>query len=185
MIKYGTKENRMVSEYDVTFAVKEWLLEHGWSVIAFNPPGAQGTFTIPNPSKNPNYRGQSGSESPDIIAMKEGTYVLIVESKPLFNQSDTEKLLNLNQNKDRMDLLIELLEQVCKANSVPFKKPVNIILARAHGGQDSLSMDMQTFLVSTDNRWNPRKIDPKIDPYKFMKVVFKESNRVIGELIRK
>lgn len=175
----------MVNEYDVTFAVKEWLLENGWNVIAFNPPGAQGTFTIPNPSKAPKYRGQSGSESPDIIAVKNETNVLIVESKPLFNQSDTEKLLNLKDNKERMNLLIELLERVCKANNVPFKKPVNVILARAHAGQDSLSMDMQTFLVSTDNKWNPRKIDPKIDPYKFMKVVFKESNRVIGEIIRK
>ena len=175
----------MVNEYDVTFAVKEWLLENGWNVIAFNPPGAQGTFTIPNPSKDPKYRGQSGSESPDIIAVKEESNVLIVESKPFFNQSDTEKLLNLKENKDRMNLLIELLERVCKANSVPFKKPVNVILARAHGGQNGLSMDMQTFLVSTDNKWNPHKIDPKIDPYKFMKVVFKESNRIIGKLIRK
>lgn len=175
----------MVNEYDVTFAVKEWLLENGWEVVAFNPPGAQGTFTIPNPSKDSKYRGQSGSESPDIIAIKNGNNVLIVESKPSFNQSDTEKLLNLKANKERMELLVQLLEKVCKANNVPFKKPVNIILAKAHGGQDSLQIDMQTFLVSTDNKWNPRKINPKIDPYKFMKVIFKESNMAVGKIIRK
>ena len=175
----------MVKEYDVTFAVKEWLLENKWDVVAFNPPGAQGTFTIPNPSKDPNYRGQSGSESQDIIAVKDESNVLIVESKPLFNQDDMTKLLNLKENKERMDLLVELLEKVCKANDVLLKKPINLILAKAHGGQDNLSMDMQTFLVSTHNTWNPRKIDPTIDPFKFMRVIFKESNRIIGEIIRK
>ena len=175
----------MVNEYDVTFAVKEWLLEHGWNVVAFNPPGAQGTFTIPNPSKDPAYRGQSGSESPDIIAIKGASNVLIVESKPLFNQHDTQKLLNLKENRSRMDVLVALLEMVCKANNIPFKKPISVILAKAHGGEDSLIMNMQTFLVSTDKVWNPRKIDPSTNPYKFMKVLFIESNRAVGEIVKK
>ena len=174
----------MVDEYDVTFAVKEWLLKHGWNVVAFNPPGSQGTFTIPNPSKDPKYRGQTGSESPDLIAVKDSNYVLIIESKPKYNQKDTEKLLNFYKNKERMNLLIELLEKVCNANDVDFKKPAKIILAKAHSGQDTLKMDMQTFLVSTSNEWNPMKIDPDIDPYKFMKVTFKESNKAIGEIIK-
>lgn len=175
----------MIDEYDVTFAVKEWLLEHKWNVVAFNPPGAQGTFTIPNPSKDPKYRGQSGSESPDIIAIKDESNVLIVESKPCFNQDDMDKLQNLKNNKERMILLIQLLEKVCKANNVPFKKPVKVIIAKAHGGQDTLIIEMQTFLVSVDNKWNPHRIDPKIDPYKFMKVIFRESNKAIGEIIEK
>lgn len=175
----------MVSEYDVTFAVKEWLLENDWEVVAFNPPGAQGTFTIPNPSKDPKYRGQSGSESPDIIAIKNTSNLLIVESKPLFDEEDAEKLLNLKGNKERMKLLVQLLENVCKANNVLFKKPLNIILAKAHGGQDNLRIDMQTFLISTDNKWNPLRINPEIEPYKFMKVSFMESNKDVGEIVRK
>ncbi|MEA2054010.1 MAG: hypothetical protein U9O96_02665 [Candidatus Thermoplasmatota archaeon] len=173
----------MIDEYDVTFAVKEWLSKHGWVVVAFNPPGSQGTFTIPNPAKDPRYRGQTGSVSPDIIAIKNANYVLIIESKPAYNQKDTEKLLNLYKNKERMNLLIDLLEKVCQANNVPFKKPAKIILAKAHGGQNTLRMDMLTFLVSTDNKWNPTRIDPTIDPFKFMKVIFRKSNRAIGEIV--
>jgi len=175
----------MVDEYDVTFAVKEWLLEHDWEVVAFNPPGSQGTFTIPDPAKDPKYRGQSGSKSPDIIAVKNSNYVLIIECKPTYNQKDKEKLLSIYENKERMNLLVELLEKVCRANNVSFKKPAKIILSIAHGGQTALRMDMQTFIVSTDNKWNPTKIDPDIDPYRFMKVIFIESNRLIGEIIEK
>lgn len=185
MIKFIMGKKTMVEEYDVTFAVKEWLLRHGWAVVAFNPPGSQGTFTIPNPAKDPNYRGQTGSESPDIIAVKNTNYVLIIECKPKYHKGDTEKLINFHKNKERRDLMMELLEKVCEANNVVFKKPAKVILAKAHGGQNTLRMDMQTFLVSTDNEWNPTNINPDIDPYKFMKVVFKESNRVIGELIEK
>jgi hypothetical protein len=175
----------MVNEYDISFAVKEWLLKHGWEIAAFNPPGAQGTFTIPNPEKDPNYRGQSGSESPDIIAVKNKINILIVESKPAFNKHDTEKLLNLKNNIERMGILFELLKKVCLANDIPLEKPTNVILAKAHSGKDTVIVDMQTFLVTTDNSWNPQKIDPKIDPYNFMKVVFIESNRMIGEIVQK
>jgi hypothetical protein len=174
----------MVNEYDVTFSVKEWLLEHDWNVVAFNPPGSQGTFTIPNPSKDPKYRGQTGSEAPDIIAVKKGGYVLIIECKPKYNQKDTEKSLNFYKNKERMNLLMELLERVCNANEIEFKKSVRVILAKAHGGKDALRMDMQTFIVSTSNKWNPLRIDPSIDPYKFMKVALKESNKTIGKIIQ-
>lgn len=175
----------MVDEYDVTFAVKEWLLRHTWDIITFNPPGSQGTFTIPNPAKDPKYKGQTGSEAPDIIAIKESKYVLIIECKPKYTQKDTDKLLNFYKNKERMDLLIYLLEKVCEANNTKFKKPAKVILAKAHGGQDALRIDMQTFLVSTSNKWNPIKIDPEIDPYRYMKVIFKESNRIIGKIVKK
>ena len=50
------------SEYDVAYAVKEWLLEHDWSILAFNPPGAQGTFSIPNPAKDSKNKGQTGTD---------------------------------------------------------------------------------------------------------------------------
>ena len=39
------------SEYDVAYATKEWLITHKWKIIAFDPPGAQGTFSIPDPVK--------------------------------------------------------------------------------------------------------------------------------------
>ena len=171
------------TEYDVTFAVKEWLLAHGWDVAAFNPPGSQGTFTIPNPAKDPNYRGQTGSESPDIIAVKNASDILIVESKPLHNPSDTEKLLGLYKNPERVELMLKLLEKVCAANGVPFKKPVRIILAKAHGGKEEPHELLHTFLVSVDENWDIDQIDPKIDPFKFMHVKLLVTDRAIAKII--
>jgi len=173
----------MIDEYDVTFAVKEWLLKNRWDVVAFNPPGCQGTFTIPNPSKNSKYRGQTGSKSPDIIAIKNGKYILVVESKPKYNQSDVDKLINLIENKDRMGLLLRILKGVCEANDIPFEMPCTIILAVAHGGQSVLTLDMESFLVSTDEKWNPEKIDPKADPYEHMKVIYKSTNKAIAIIV--
>ena len=72
-----------IREYAITYAVKNYLLSKNWDVIAYNPPGSQGTFTIPNPSKDGGFRGQTGSESPDIIAIKSGL-VMVVECKTTF-----------------------------------------------------------------------------------------------------
>lgn len=173
------------TEYDVTFAVKEWLLKHGWSVVAFNPPGSQGTFTIPNPAKDPNYRGQTGSESPDIIAVKNGSNVLIVEAKPEYNQSDAEKLLGLYESKARLDLMLQLLEKVCVANGVPFEAPVHIILAKAHGGEEKPQKNLSTFLVSVDASWSPEDIDPKLDPFELMSVKFIGENPAVSRVVEK
>lgn len=175
---------KSVNEYDITFAVKEWLIKHSWNVIAFNPPGAQGSFTIPNPAKDPRYRGQTGSEAPDIIAVKNRNLVLIVESKPLYNKKDTEKLLNLYKNKERMKLLLQLVENACLANEVPFQKPVKVILARAHSGKNNIRMKIQTFLVSVADKWNPGIIDPIVNPFNFMKVIVKGTNKVVIKLLR-
>ncbi|MDO8572032.1 MAG: hypothetical protein Q7R79_05115 [bacterium] len=170
------------TEYDVTFAVKEWLLGHGWDVVAFNPPGSQGTFTIPNPSKDPTYRGQTGSESPDIIAIKNASNILVVESKPQYERSDVIKLLGLARNRERVDLMLELLEKVCSANKVSFKRPVNIFLAKAHGGKERPRKGMQTFIVSTDIDWVPDQIDPAVDPYQSMSVEFFGENQSVQRL---
>ena len=174
---------KSVSEYDVTFAVKEWLLKHGWDVVAFNPPGSQGTFTIPNPAKDPAYRGQTGSEAPDIIAVKSKNTILVIEAKPQYNESDTEKLMGLYKNKPRMELLTELVKKMCIANNVALDLPVRVILAKAHGGEEHPRKDMATFIVSTKDKWDATNIDPSIDPVQFMEVELKTPSNEIRDLI--
>lgn len=174
---------KTVSEYDVTFAVKEWLLRHNWDVVAFNPPGSQGTFTIPNPAKDPRYKGQTGSEAPDIIAVKNKNTILIVESKPRYSKKDVEKLLNLLKNKARMELLIKLIKNICIANNVQFEKPIKVILAKAHGGDPDLRKDMETFLVSVKKEWDATNIDPTIDPFDFIEVILKTNSNAATNLI--
>lgn len=106
----------MLSEYDISFAVKEYLLVHGYRLVAWNPPGAQGTFTIPNPAKDPLYRGQVGSESPDLIAYN-GREFLLVEAKDNINKSykDIEKLDRLLADRQRRQLLFDICEHQMEA----------------------------------------------------------------------
>lgn len=122
--------NPQITEYQVSYAVKEWLLEKKWDVIAYNPPGSQGTFTIPNPNKDGTYRGQTGSESPDIVAVSGGN-VLVVEAKPKANVSDSEKLKALSENEPKLEIFTELIRKVCKANQISLPEELTFHWATA------------------------------------------------------
>ena len=119
-----------LTEYQVTYAVKEWLLKTSWNVIAYNPPGSQGTFTIPNPKKDGAFRGQSGSESPDIVAVKQGL-VLVVEAKPKQDKTDADKLDALRKDADKMSIFKLLVGKVCAANQVEFEESYQFIWSTA------------------------------------------------------
>ena len=175
----------MISEYDVTFAVKEWLLENSWDVIAFNPPGAQGTFTIPNPSKDPQYKGQTGSISPDIVAVKSGKYILITEAKPKYNEKDATKLVDLVENEERMKLFLDLVANICQAMDIAFEKKGEIILSKAHGGERELRRDMETFVVSTEDDWDDTRINPIDNPYSSMTVKYYATSKEMKEILTK
>ena len=122
-----------IREYAITYAVKNYLLSKNWDVIAYNPPGSQGTFTIPNPSKDGGYRGQTGSESPDIIAIKKGL-VMIVECKTTFNLDDSAKLNNLFTDNKKMEILEILITRVCEANAIKVPDKIEYIFALAYQG---------------------------------------------------
>lgn len=173
------------SEYDVAFAIKEWLIEHDWNVIAFNPPGSQGTFSIPNPSKDPLYKGQIGTEAPDIIAIK-GDHLLITECKDYRKPrilSDVEKLSRLISNKERMRLLYTILKKACIANDVRLPDDFHLLTAVGYGGQllvaetrkkymESLKLlksatsdEIQNFFIEvTDPGRNTASMDASADP---------------------
>jgi len=139
--------NLELTEYQVTYATKEWLTSMKWDVIAFNPPGSQGTFTIPNPEKDPNFRGQTGSESPDIIAVK-GRYVLTIEAKPKSDAKDIEKLRKLRDDDERLDLYSTLVRRVCEANEVFLGLPLKFIWATATPDDAPLENWLGHFKVS-------------------------------------
>lgn len=111
----------MLTEYDVSFAVKEYLVKNNYTIITWNPPGSQGTFTIPNPAKDPTYKGQTGSESPDLIAFK-GTELLIIEAKDSDTKciSDIYKVKNLLSNTPRKELLFTICNNQMKALGINF-----------------------------------------------------------------
>lgn len=123
-----------VREYAITYGVKTFLLKCNWDVIAYNPPGSQGTFTIPNPKKDGGYRGQIGSESPDVIAVKKDV-VLIVECKPSFNLEDSKKLERLSKNAEKMEILSKLVSRVCDANSISLPRNFRYVFALAYQGK--------------------------------------------------
>jgi hypothetical protein len=158
---------KMVREYEVTYVTKEHLMRNGWDIVAYNPPGSQGTFTIPNPNKDPNYRGQTGSESPDIVALKikdDINYILIVEAKPTHNERDVLKMKKLFLSKARRDLFLKIVSKQCIANNIDFDiiKNSKIIFAKAHGGNENLVEDMITFhIVQKNSDWNPENFNAR------------------------
>lgn len=123
-----------VREYAITYGVKNLLLAKKWDVIAYNPPGSQGTFTIPNPSKDGGYRGQTGSESPDVIAIKKDV-VLIVECKPSFDLDDANKMKRLSEDSEKMEILNILIRRVCVANEIKISGDLEFIYALAYQGE--------------------------------------------------
>lgn len=162
------------SEYDVSYAIKQWLLLHGWNIIAFNPPRSQGTFSLPNPSKNPAYKGQTDTTCPDIIAIKEN-YLLIVECKDTNLakiKSDVEKLRNFLINTERVDLLKRIVNNVCIANEFTFDANVEIIFAKGHGRNKYTESDIGTFFVTVKNNWNSKIIDVKTKPLDYINVEY-------------
>tara|TARA_Y100000310_G_scaffold80232_1_gene76892 strand:- start:319 stop:864 length:546 start_codon:yes stop_codon:yes gene_type:complete len=169
------------SEYDVAYATKEWLIKNGWTIIAFDPPGAQGTFSIPNPSKKKEgEKGQTGTTAPDIIAVK-CDMILIVECKGSGKAkilSDGEKLKNFLTDDARINVFKQIMEAACEANGVALKfDESNIILAKAHGGKDELlDPELETFHVKIEGAWDATNIDVKADLSKTIKVTYLQTS---------
>ena len=165
------------SEYDVAYATKEWLIKNGWTIIAFDPPGAQGTFSIPDPSKKKeDEKGQTGTTAPDIIAVKDDQ-ILIVECKGSGEAkilSDAEKLKNFLHDDARIEVFKQIMEAACKANGVTLKfDKSNIILGKAHGGDDLLEdTEIETFHVKIEGTWDATNIDAKADLSETIKVTY-------------
>jgi len=175
----------MIDEYDVTFAVKEWLISKGWRIIAFNPPGAQGTFTIPNPRKAVGYKGQTGSLSPDIIGIKNSKYLIVVESKPYYKKDDIQKLISLFEDEERVELLKMIVDNVCKANNINFNKDeCVIILAKAHGGKIHPENNIETFHISIKENWNASYIKSSENPLDYIKLTYYPSSKIKESIIK-
>ena len=152
--------SREVREYEITYAIKQFLLQKNWDVIAYNPPGSQGTFTIPNPTKDGSYRGQSGSESPDIIALK-NCQILIVECKPGFDSDDVDKLRNLSKNKEKLAILDCLIEKVCLANEIKYDEKGKYHFALAYSGANMNLNDIGFLKVELDPNFDVTTIVAK------------------------
>jgi len=142
-----------VREYAITYGVKDFLLSKKWDVIAYNPPGSQGTFTIPNPSKDGGYRGQTGSESPDVIAIKNNV-VLIVECKSSFNLGDSNKMKRLSEDAKKMEILNILIRRVCAANEINISGNLKYIYALAYQGEMHKEKELGLIKVDVSEKFD-------------------------------
>lgn len=157
-----------LTEYDVCFATKEYLFNKNYIIVTWNPPGSQGTFTIPNPAKDPTYRGQTGSESPDLIAIK-GNEMLFVEAKDNINSSydDIIKLQNMLSNPKRKKLLFKICynQMLALGKKIDFES-LNIRYAVAVPYEDNIKQkyanqkNLTIFSVrSKIDKWDNKIID--------------------------
>jgi hypothetical protein len=156
-MKTGKFMSLEVREYAITYGVKGLLLSKNWDVIAYNPPGSQGTFTIPNPNKDGGYRGQTGSESPDVIAIKRDV-VLVVECKAKFNKNDANKMKRLSEDSKKMEILNILIRRVCAANEIEISGNLKYIYALAYQGEIHQEKELGFFKIGVSEDFNINNI---------------------------
>lgn len=174
----------MLTEYDISFAVKEYLYSKNYTIITWNPPGSQGTFTIPNPDKDPTYKGQTGSESPDLIAFN-SEEILFVEAKDSISKSysDIEKLKRLLSNDKRKELLfnictkqMETLEYNINLENLKIRIGVAVPYKEHIKEQYDKYKNITIYAVKCEvEGWDNKIIDANIN----MKEVFKIQENVI------
>jgi hypothetical protein len=153
---------RISSEYLVTYAVKEWLITHKWDILAYNPPGSQGTFTIPNPNKDPNFRGQTGSESPDIVATKQGV-ILVVEAKTGHSTADETKVDHLFADATKMEIFQIIIRKVAEANHIFLPSNLIFVACLANAENPSVTSNLGHFKVELVRPLNPSNIEAEDD----------------------
>lgn len=161
-----------LTEYDISFAVKEYLYNKNYTIITWNPPGSQGTFTIPNPEKDPTYKGQKGSESPDLIAFNSKEMVFI-EAKDSIKKSydDIEKLKKLLSNNKRKELLFTICKKQLKAlkydidlEKLEIKLGVAIPYEENFTEKFSSYKDINIYAVKSNiEKWDNKVINANID----------------------
>lgn len=172
-----------LTEYDVSFATKEYLLSKDYRLITWNPPGSQGTFTIPNPDKDPTYRGQTGSKAPDIIAFNDKEF-LIVEAKDSLKKSlkDITKMNEMLNSSKRKDLLFTICKKQMEAIDLDFNPneleivfgiafPKNKNISNVRLQETLLQKKLKVFMVSSlKNNWDNKVICRPFDYRKWFQV---------------
>lgn len=170
-----------IREYTVTYIAKEFLQRNGWKIIAYNPPGSQGTFTITDPQKDGGYRGQTGSLSPDIIALKASrlrNIFLVVESKPDYELKDVEKMKKMLKQPERLELFYRIIKGHIMANEIPYDEslPKEVYFAKAHSGKINSTDEVGTILITQDSKeWNLKCFSANEDIFKKFNVEFHKS----------
>lgn len=161
-----------LTEYDISFAVKEYLYNKNYTIITWNPPGSQGTFTIPNPEKVPTYKGQTGSESPDLIAFN-SEEIVFIEAKDSIKKSfeDIAKLKNLLSNNKRKELLFTICKKQLEALRYNIKlENLSIRIGVAVPYEENFTQkftsyeDITVYAVESNlEKWDNKIIDASID----------------------
>ena len=192
------------SEYDVAFAIKEWLIDRDWTVMAFNPPGSRRAYCIPNPPGDPRYRGRGGTLAPDMIAVKKDR-LLIAECSGCGKSrilSDVEKVSRLVSNKERMQLLYAVMRKACIANDVQPPRDFRPLAAVGYGGRplvaetrkkyaeslrllkSTASGELQNFFIEVaDPCRNTGSMDASADPLAGVVTTVYSTGRDLGDVL--
>jgi hypothetical protein len=98
-----------VIEADVTLAVRRRLEISGWRILAMDyPQSGGGVLLRPQVS-----RGKSAGWVPDLLASR-GESLIWIESKPLFNATDVEKLELVLSSCDMLSIVNSRFGLTCQ-----------------------------------------------------------------------
>ena len=111
-----------MSETNVTIAIFHFLKSKKINIIQCIPPGNPGQHYLLDEKKR---------VFPDFICFDKQSY-FVGESKESKNQSDINKLKRIKNNKENLNLLINIHKNFSKANNLNFEKIDKIIFFHAY-----------------------------------------------------
>lgn len=94
----------MSIEAAIYLALKRHLTENDWTILGGQPPSGTDHYPvieIRDPANRD--KGSKSSMKPDLVAYRD-RQIAVIEIKPQFSRADYQKLLDLKNSPDRLDL---------------------------------------------------------------------------------
>lgn len=137
----------MISEDDVLFAVKEFLLERGWEIVAYRSPGGHGGLVI-RPDSGPH---EGDLFVLDLVAVKDKAAICL-EAKSAADRRDQEKLdLLFSEPSCRAALQSAVRNAASESEAArACRLPLSLVKAVAFASGDIAPEDYVVFRVSPE-----------------------------------
>jgi hypothetical protein len=134
---------QMLNEDEVLFFLKEYLLNKGWEILSYKSPGGHGGIPIKINHKR--------SIVLDMIAFK-SNFIICIEAKPKYSNSDREKLDFLFSNAYIFQQLKNICEVEINKKNLSIIDNVIFIKTLAYSfGYETLSEFIIFKIIGVDN----------------------------------
>tara|TARA_B100000035_G_C20887370_1_gene503330 strand:+ start:48 stop:461 length:414 start_codon:yes stop_codon:yes gene_type:complete len=132
-----------MDETFVTLSINKFLSENNYEVIQCIPPGGQGGIY---------YSLKNKIIYPDVICLKD-KILYIGENKPIFNESDESKLLELSKENNLFEKSQKIVDDFFKSKNKSFEKidDVKFFLGFSNNSKKNSKIHIN-LIVETDGK---------------------------------